>query len=117
LLDVAPTVRAIAGLSADGQDLRRALPADRIVTSQGNLILWPGCSARDAGTAVLIDDCGADDERIRRYDLVADPGERAPLPVDGTHRVQWAAEDVVAPTRAEAAPQNTEALRALGYVQ
>jgi hypothetical protein len=31
--------------------------------------------------------------------------------------VQWAAEDVVAPTRAEAAPQNTEALRALGYVQ
>lgn len=117
LLDVAPTLRAITGLPADGHDLRSALPADRIVTSQGNLILWPGCSARDAGTAVLIDDCGAEDERIRRYDLVADPGERAPLPVDGTHRVQWAAEDVVAPTRAEAAPQNTEALRALGYVQ
>jgi hypothetical protein len=118
LMDVASTVRAAVGLPPGGVDLRAPVAADRMVRAQGSLYLWPLCSARTAERKVIVEDCGESD-RIFAYDLGIDPAEQAPEPVDPTgddDELVRAALSVGTPRQHRAVDANTEALRALGYV-
>lgn len=118
IMDVASTIRHAAGIPNSGVDLRTGgIDADRAVSAQGELVLWRRCSARDGDERVIIDACGdSDDERIRLYDLSADPGEHWPsrAPLDST--VRGEALRVQLPEKRSQSAQNIQALRALGYV-
>ncbi len=124
LVDVAPTLRAAAGLApaaGPGFDLRAPLPADRVATAAGNLYGAMQRSARDGRWKAILtepepeeaDGAGsadgassrdggradpsgaADGERVEVYDLASDPGEARPLPAETP-----GAEAVVAAARA-----------------
>jgi len=117
LADIAPTVRALAGLSPEGQDLRSPLPDDRIVTTWGNLYVGTMRSARDATELVIGSLRGVDREHWERFDLVADPEEMKVLPVPDDSRVAAAARALEPPPAGASASVNREALRSLGYME
>lgn len=115
LADVAPTVRAIAGLAPRGIDLRQSIAADRIARASGNLYGGFAKSMRMTDTRVISDAGGA-----RAYDLQTDPHELNPRPLTHTELAQIDAN--AQPTQATDAPvpitdMQVEGLRALGYVQ
>jgi hypothetical protein len=116
LLDVPSTIRAAVGLEPGGVDLAQPTGADRIVTAQGNLHIAAGCSARSSARRVLVEDCGYEQPRIRRYDLALDPEERFALRPDPQDPVEQAAVAVKAPEPGDTVDARTGALRALGYV-
>jgi len=128
LQDIAPTLRAIAGLdtapeagapaAADarpglaGLDLRRPLPAERVARAWGTAYFRPLHSYRVGDRRVIV----ADGEAVA-YDLAADPGELRPLPVTPEELAALAA-GRAAPTPAPGALRDLDEdlLRSLGYV-
>lgn len=116
LQDVAPTLRAVAGLPPRGRDLRQAIAADRVATAEGNLYFGPARSLRTGSRRVI--------ERRRSdaviYDLKTDPHEKRPREPTPERfrelRRHWAtaAADEDAPPGFEV---DDAGLRALGYVQ
>ena len=115
LADVAPTIRAIAGIAPRGIDLRKGIPADRIARAAGNLYGGFAKSLRMTDTRVIADVDGA-----RAYDLQADPHELNPRPL--THIEQAEIDADPQPTLPADAPvpitdMQVQGLRALGYVQ
>jgi arylsulfatase A-like enzyme len=117
LLDVAPTLRAIAGLPPRGLDLRAGVPAARTATAWGGLILHLDCSARAAGRRVIARDCSHDADKVRVYDLARDPLELAPMPWEPDDPLVQSAWAVQAPGRGAASNLPVDRLRALGYLQ
>jgi hypothetical protein len=114
LVDVAPTLRAIAGLPARGLDLRQPIPSGRVAIAEGNLYHGPMRSYRVGTTRVIIDGDGS-----RAYDLAADPGEHTPRRLDaGGLRALLG--DAAGEREAAAGglqfQLDDQALRALGYV-
>jgi hypothetical protein len=117
LIDVVPTIRAALGDAPDGIDLRQGVPAGRIATAWGGLLVRSDCSARDERRRVIVRDCAADDTAVQVFDLRRDPAERAPIPWQPTEAVVSAARNVSAPAQGRAAPVDRARLRALGYVE
>jgi arylsulfatase A-like enzyme len=119
IVDVAATVRAVAGLQPEGFDLRHPLPDGRITTAWGNLVQTDQSSASDGATRAIVTESTVGSVlSIERFDLRTDPAERHPLLGDGGgDPVSRAALRTSGPDRTEAANLDTEALRALGYVQ
>jgi hypothetical protein len=117
LLDVAPTLRAIAGLPPHGLDLRAGVPAGRVATAWGGLILHLDCSARDEQRRVIARDCSHDPYQVHVYDLVHDPRELTPIPWTPDDPLVQAAWRLGPPPRRAAATLPVERLRALGYMQ
>ncbi|HXC49410.1 MAG TPA: sulfatase [Candidatus Limnocylindrales bacterium] len=117
LIDLAPTLEALAGLEADGLDLRKPLPPGRIATSYGNLYGGTMRSARDQQERVIGSRRGLVGERWDRYDLAADPGEQNPLPADPAGNVYREASAIESPVAGKAADVNKSALKSLGYAQ
>jgi len=117
LLDVAPTIRAIAGFPAGGIDLRAGIPPDRMATAWGGIILRLDCSARDA-TARLIDrDCSQDVSAMRLFDVARDPGEGVPATPAENHPLVNTARGIIPPDRRDGVSVASDRLRALGYLQ
>jgi arylsulfatase A-like enzyme len=117
LVDLAPTIAAIAGVPLDGFDLRNALPPERVATSYGNLYGGTMRSARDLDERVIGSRLGLTGERWERFDLVADPAELTALPVDPAGNVYREASAIETPGAGTPANVNENALRSLGYVQ
>lgn len=117
LIDLVPTLQRVAGLPADGIDLRRPLPADRIATAFGNLYGGTMRSARDERERVIGSRRGITEERWDRYDLLTDPGEQTPLATDTEGRLYREASSIETPAVGQAARVNQSALNALGYMQ
>jgi hypothetical protein len=114
LQDLAPTLRAIAGLPHDGLDLRRPIPPDRVAHAFGNLYYGPMLSARFGTTRVIV----AGDE-MRVYDLATDPLELAPtiLPISEFGSLVGPRPAPADGSAAELFDLEDRALRSLGYVQ
>jgi arylsulfatase A-like enzyme len=115
LIDVAPTIRAVAGLDPRGVDLREGVSADRIATAYGNNRGQIDQSARQGSWRVIVE--GDPTGPALAYDLAADPAEQHPVALPEDHPLVRAARDVAAPATRGAADVNLEALRALGYVE
>ena len=118
LVDIAPTVRAIAGMQHDGLDLRTGTSSNRILRAQGVMVGPLIRSARDARTRVIV----KGDERfeplfVQRFDRITDPEERAPSLPSSEDPVSRAALELAEPVVGEVLPVNQEALRALGYLE
>lgn len=121
LLDLTPTLRAIAGLpdpglGRTGVDLRGDIDAERIVEAAGNLYGSPQTSARNRSEKVI------ETRRKRRtkrcsYDRETDPGEQRCRPVEPELGV--AAVAAALQTAAEGAKETdvpVEKLCELGYM-
>jgi len=118
LIDIAPTVRAIAGLDENGTDLRMGTSVDRILSAQGVLLGPLIRSARDDTTRVIVrGDESFEPLSLQRYDLIADPQELASSPPSADDPVAQAALALTEPAAGEVLPVNQEALRALGYIE
>jgi arylsulfatase A-like enzyme len=117
LVDLAPTLKDMAGIESPGLDLRRAIEPARIATTFGNLYGGTMRSARDAGERVIGSRRGIDGEKWERFDLGSDPGEQSALPVDPAGRVYGEARALEPPAAGKSAGVNRDALKALGYVQ
>lgn len=123
LLDVTPTLRAIAGLPNPGMgetglDLRQSVPDDRVVKAAGNLYGNPQTSARNQVEKVI-------ETRRKRgisqcsYDLKADPGELDCQTSDGEAGVGVGSVASGLKTAAEGAQEtdvSKQQLCALGYM-
>jgi arylsulfatase len=114
LVDLAPTIRAAAGLPPDGIDLREPIPAGRIATSYGALYGPPLRSAVDEDRRVIV---SGDPPVAVAYDRRQDPTDQHPLPADDADPVAIAARGVQAPAAGDAQAVDVQALKALGYVQ
>ncbi|MCK6503068.1 sulfatase [Myxococcota bacterium] len=127
---VAPTLLALAGQPAQGGllDLAQAPPTEPLRafagTQRARRILGPFQRAEVAfrqGTRKwTVDSEGT----VLGFDLAADPGEQAPLPLPEEERATWAARGTAelehlrtAGEAARIAHEQQEALRALGYVE
>jgi len=117
LVDIAPTIRTIAGLEARGIDLRHGPPPERIATAWGGIILRLDCSARDSAARLLDRDCSADLAKMRLFDLAKDPNELLPAKPDDNHPLVGVAREINAPPVRDAVPVSSDRLRALGYLQ
>jgi len=119
LVDVAPTLRAAAGLPPRGLDLRQGVPPGRIATAAGNLYGEVQQSARSTRRKVILTQGaqGAQGEQVELYDPLADPTEQQPLPPEPEAPELAAARSALPATETTAAKANTEALRALGYIE
>jgi arylsulfatase A-like enzyme len=117
LIDVASTIRAAVGLAPGGIDLRREVPAERIATAWGGVVMHIDCSARDAQRRAIARDCSNAAGEMQVFDLQSDPGELRPLPAEPEDPVVRAALGVRAPHEGPVAQVNREALRQLGYVK
>lgn len=108
LVDVAPTILGMVGAPAElpGLDLRAPVPADRIVTADGNLYYGPGISARQGSRRAIVG--------LGEYDLTVDPGEHTPLPAGSLTDAARAAAGAGGGAPVDV---RTEGLRALGYVE
>lgn len=116
LVDVRPTLRAIAGLDPGGIDLRAGVPADRVATAWGNNYFRLDRSARDASGRVIVYGSPWGGAPVEAFDHLRDREELMPQPaLDGP--VLRAAIAVQAPEEGAEAAINVEALRALGYVK
>ena len=110
LEDVAPTLRRIAGLPAEGVDLRADDPKDRIVTATGNLHGPHMQSARSTDRRAILGPAG-----LHGWDLGLDPDETTPFLLEPDDPLARAAEAAL-PPNGQAAEVETEQLRVLGYV-
>jgi hypothetical protein len=117
LIDVAPTLRAVAGLPPDGIDLREGEPDGRYAAAWGGLVQHLDCSVRDPGRRVILRDCSADPPSVQAFDLVRDPHEFTPVPLSPDDPLFVAARAVRAPRLGAKASLPVERLRALGYLQ
>jgi arylsulfatase A-like enzyme len=117
LVDVVPTIRAALGDDPGGIDLRDGVPADRIATAWGGLLVRSDCSARDRRQRAIVRDCADTEDAVQVFDLQADPAERWPLRWAPTDTVVSAARNVSPPVQGDVAPVDRERLRALGYLQ
>jgi arylsulfatase A-like enzyme len=117
LVDVAPTIRAIAGITTSGIDLRDGIPADRIATAWGGIILRHDCSARDTARRLIAQDCSREVGAMRLYDLEHDRQERSPLRPDEETPLVGAVRQIEAPRKGGSIPLDSNRLRALGYLQ
>ena len=118
LMDVTPTLLAVAGVEPAGFDLRERLPDDRIALAHGAMVGPLLRSARDERLrAIVRGDPDLESVTTRVYDLSTDPGELAPLIGADDGPTARAARALRGPNRGEAAQPNKEALRALGYVE
>lgn len=115
VMDVAPTLRAAAGLEAGGVDLRQGVPDDRIATAWGNNYYRVDRSARSAEHAVIVLGEPRVGPRVLAYDRRGDPQETEALE-QAPIRLLEAAEDIEAPEARAAAELNEASLRALGYL-
>jgi arylsulfatase A-like enzyme len=118
LEDVAPTLRAVAGLPPRGIDLRRGIPPERITRAYGNYYLDHQESLRWRDLRVIIQG-----DEFAAYDLLADPREQHPLALDEATRQRLGLTDLTtAPDLEEDEPPPLDAeaikeLRALGYIR
>jgi arylsulfatase A-like enzyme len=114
LADVAGTLAAVAGLSADGGDLLSEATPERIVTTQGNAYFWQQRSAWGLGAHAIVSER---DEVVRCWSPPADPTEQVELACPEGHLTAAAALAVEGPGEGTAAEVAEGALRALGYVE
>jgi arylsulfatase A-like enzyme len=118
IMDIVPTIRAVAGLDANGVDLRSPVPDDRIAYAYGNAHMQNARSARNSKVRVIVEgDLDLERPFIHAYDLLTDPGERmpwVPLPEDPVVQV---ALSIQPPALGKKALVNTENLKALGYLE
>ncbi len=113
LVDVAPTLRAAAGLAPKGLDLAQGIPAERIAVAVGNKYVAHAASARQGSRRVVQPSEGA----AWWVDLAVDP--------QGLERMVPSASDPLLEVLGQvdlkqggsAAEVDLEALRALGYVE
>jgi hypothetical protein len=117
LVDVAPTIRSIAGLEPAGLDLRKGIAADRVATAWGGIILRHDCSARDATQRLIVRDCSREKAAMRLFDLVRDPGELHPTQTPEMGTLVDAVRGIEAPAKSDSVPLGSDRLRALGYLQ
>ena len=118
LLDVAPTIRSIAGLQARGNDLREKIAAGRIAGAFGSMTGPLKRSARNESTRTIVTgDVEIEPIQIRRYDLIHDPAELAPIPGTSEDEVSQSALGIKSPQQGARLDLDSEALRALGYVE
>jgi arylsulfatase A-like enzyme len=118
LIDVAPTLRSIAQLTAStGIDLRKGVSPDRIATAWGGIILRHDCSARDATRRLIAQDCSRELGAMRFYDTGRDPSELQPLRPSEDMALVSAVRAIEPPAKSEALPLGSDRLRALGYLQ
>lgn len=119
LLDVAPTVLALLDQpdpDLPGHSLGGRVPSDRVLPVEGSLHHRPLCSAVSHDWRVIREDCTGPEERFDAYDRLRDPSETRPMDLVPAHPVRRAAAQVALPQPRGATAQDTEALRALGYV-
>lgn len=107
LIDVAPTLRAAAGLDPGGIDLLQGVPADRVAMAFGNKYVFVDRSARQGDQRVIVDQHGAWRSDVDELH-VAPAGFEDPL--------VGALQELNVVTGGRAAELNADALRALGYV-
>jgi hypothetical protein len=93
------------------------VPAGRIATAWGGLLVRSDCSARDERRRVIVRDCADEERAVQVFDLRQDPAETSPIPWKPTEAVVAAARNVSAPPQGRAAPVDRARLRALGYVE
>jgi hypothetical protein len=117
LVDVAPTVRSIAGLEPAGLDLRTGIAEDRVATAWGGIILRHDCSARDATQRLIVRDCSHESVAMRLYDLAQDPAELRPAQAPEIGKLVDAVRGIEAPAKSDSVPLGSDRLRALGYLQ
>ncbi len=124
LLDVAPTLAAIAGADASGMaglDLRSPLPQARVALVWGNLYGGSMRSARDEAARVIgssrTDADGRSTEHWERYALAEDPGEQRAGEAPASDRLKQQASMLAAPVPGSGAALDRGALKALGYLQ
>jgi hypothetical protein len=113
LVDVAPTLRAAAGLPALGIDLAFGVPAERIAVAVGNKYVAHAASARQ-GTRRMVQPAQG---QAWWVDLAVDPkglDRRTPLATDP---LLVALGQVRLDEGGQPAEVDLEALRALGYVE
>jgi len=114
LMDVAPTLRVLAGLPPAGIDLRRPIPEDRIAVAHGNAYFEVQRSVRQGSRRVVV--VGAEARELRCSDRRLDPEERHPTPCPPGDTLAGVARGVADPAEGEVAELPVHALRALGYV-
>lgn len=118
LLDVAPTIRSIAGLPARGNDLREKIAAGRIAGAFGSLVGPLKRSARNESTRTIVTgDAEIEPVHVHRYDLISDPAELVPILGTSEDEVSQSALGIKSPQQGVQLDLNSEALRALGYVE
>jgi membrane-anchored protein YejM (alkaline phosphatase superfamily) len=118
LMDVASTLRAIAGIPFTGLDLREPAPRGRIALAHGTMVGPLMRSGRDElHRAIAIGDPNLEPVRLQVYDLLADPSEQAALGAPGDGFLVRSVLDLEGPRPGESVEPNAEALRALGYVE
>lgn len=117
LVDVASTLRAAAGLPTSGVDLRESPPEGRLVVAAGTYYDGYDRSVRSLSERVVVRGEPFGGPQNLRFDLLADPEEEVPLPVDPDHPLLRRVLEEAVPVGAGEARPEGEALRALGYVE
>jgi hypothetical protein len=117
LIDVAPTIRSIAGLEPAGIDLRRGVGAERVAAAWGGLILRHDCSARDVRRRLIVRDCSHDLRAMKLFEMERDPNELQPISPTEDDTLVGAVRRIEAPAKSESVPLGSDRLRALGYLQ
>ena len=114
LMDVAPTLRALVGLPADGVDLRQPIPEDRVAVAHGNAYFEVQRSARRGARRVVV--VGAEARELRCTDRRLDPEERHPTACPPGDALARAARGIDGLAEGSLAELPVHALQALGYV-
>ena len=114
LLDVVPTLRAVAGLEPNGVDLRRPIEEERVVSAYGNAYFEPDRSAKRGSVRAVVR--GHDAAERVCFNLSVDPYEQSPSPCDPEDPVLEAALAANPAPEAEGAVLDAAALEAMGYV-
>ena len=113
LVDVAPTLRAAAGLTPGGIDLAQGVPADRVAVAVGNKYVSHAASARQGSRRVVQPSQGA----AWWVDLAVDPQGLSPMAPLESEPLLGILGQVDLEQGGEAAEVDLDALRALGYVE
>ena len=112
LVDIAPTLRAVAGLEPRGIDLAQGVPAQRIALAVGNKYMSHEASARRGDLRVV----RPQDGPAWQVDLAVDPTGQVRAPVSDLELLE-ALGSLGLSEGSAAAEVDVEALRALGYVE
>jgi hypothetical protein len=117
LIDVAPTLRTIAGSASGGTDLRRGVAPERLATAWGGLILRLDCSARTTSARLIAQDCSRELSAMQLFDLAKDPLEQSPSHPTEDDPLVTAIRQISPPARSGEGQVASDRLRALGYLQ